>query len=639
MAHDLLQVFLSEAAELVDVLEQGLVGLEGGDGDEKEIVDALFRAAHTLKGNAGMLGLSGYVAFTHVLENVLAEVRSGTQKATREVINTLLSAVDVLRAMLPAVIEETPENEVDGYAQSLSALMESLSEGPTTRKMPRAVEMLGGGLRDLKLRLSLDCAPDQRKEAVAAIESDLDMLGTIKSVAPAWGSGAGEYTIVLTTDARWADIEAAVLFDGGAVELLTEPVAAPSPAPKAKKASGAGTSAPTQTLKIDSARLDAIVDLVGEMTIALARARTVQKDAGADATAKADAMEVLEMFAREVQERVMSLRMVSVRETFERFLRPIRDVARELGKEVAFTTEGADTEIDRKLLDALADPLKHMVRNAIAHGIETPAEREEAGKPRVGRLVLRALQRDGCAVVEIEDDGGGIDKERVCRKAVEKGLVSADTKLTDAQTYDLLFAAGFSTAEVVNEVAGRGVGLDVVKKYVSALHGTIQITSELGKGTTFRVRLPMTLAIVDGLNVQVGDETLAIPMLSVVEVLDTRTHRVMTIEGKNEYLDVRGRSVPVVRMGEVLDLRQTQSRDSMVVVLRNDDRQFGVVVDSVLGMSRAVLKPLERAYSLLGKLDKSFVRPTGLSGATVLGDGSVGLVVDVPGFEAMAFGA
>jgi two-component system, chemotaxis family, sensor kinase CheA len=414
-----------------------------------------------------------------------------------------------------------------------------------------------------------------------------------------------------------------------------------APAARATAASPAGRvhARGKSSVKVDSERLDSLVDLTCEMVSASARAEQVLRDPTAEPRTRASAIEALVGLVREVQERTMSLRMVAVRDTFGRFSRPIRDIARELRKGVEFETLGLDTELDRKLLDQLADPLKHVIRNAIAHGIETPDERTARGKPRAGKLVLSASQENGAAVIDVRDDGAGIDPARVRAKAIERGLISETATLSERQVHQLLFAPGFSTAAQVNEIAGRGVGLDVLKRSVDALRGTIEIHSELGRGTTFRIRLPITLAIVDGMHVRVGAETLTIPLAYVVELLDCRGTTIGTLEGDSEYVDLRGQVLPVLRLANLLSLAGGAAQAAMIVVLQSERRRFGLVVDDVVGLARAVIKPLERSYAFIQRADRSFVKPAGVSGATVLGDGGVGLILDVPGLESMAFDA
>jgi two-component system chemotaxis sensor kinase CheA len=654
---DLLEAFLRESDELIDEFEAGLVELEETGG--AEIVHALFRAAHTLKGGAGMVGLGEFVRFTHTLENVLGLVRDGAMAVDTQLINGLLSAVDALRAMTHAagsgVAVRAPQEPLAVLERLLGSSMP-----------PRGAEPLHDEPRELAVEVTLACAPEGALELARKFFADLADLGQLRDLQPELVAGQLEYRLVLWSDARHVDVEAVAMFADAKVVVRDVVVApalgSPVPEPPAQRGAAmlressalplpaaevAGQRSGTPQLKaavrarssvkVDAERLDSLVDLTCEMVIASARAEQMQKDSHADSRSRADAMEALASLVREVQERTMSLRMVAVRETFARFTRPVRDLAHDLKKEVELEMTGVETELDRKVLDYLADPLKHVIRNSIAHGIETPDVRLAKGKPRAGLLRLSASQENGSAVIEVRDDGAGIDRARVIAKAIERRLIAAGAQLTERQVYDLLFLPGFSTAARIDEVAGRGVGLDVLKRSVDALRGTIDITSEPGKGTQFRIRLPVTLAIVDGMHVRVGRDTLTIPLPSVVELLDGRTTPIGKLEGSHEFVDVRGEVLPVVRLARLLELPEASA--DMIVVVQSERRRFGVVVDGVIGLARAVIKPLERSYAFLAAADHTFEKPAGVSGATVLSDGKIGLIVDVPGLENMAFGA
>jgi two-component system chemotaxis sensor kinase CheA len=336
----------------------------------------------------------------------------------------------------------------------------------------------------------------------------------------------------------------------------------------------------------------------------------------------------------------MGVRMMPIEETFNRCRRMVRDLAQELGKSVSLETFGTETELDKTVIEQLADPLKHMVRNAVAHGLEAPAERTRCGKSETGRIELRAAQRQGHIVIEVSDDGRGMDPEVVLEKARSLGLVGEAERPEDRQILDFVFRPGFSTAKEVDEISGRGVGLDVVRKNVQGLRGTIELDSTVGRGTTFRIKLPLTLAIIDGMNVRVGRETLTIPLLSVVELIAPGKDQLASVEGKGELVNVRGEYLPMIRLGDVLHTAEAGPRlaSSVVVIVENDRRKFGIMVDRVLGMDQTVVKPLDRAFSVVNSLDRGYVKPEGVSGATILGDGNVGLILDVPGIERMAFG-
>jgi two-component system chemotaxis sensor kinase CheA len=396
------------------------------------------------------------------------------------------------------------------------------------------------------------------------------------------------------------------------------------------------------TIRVDTDKLDSLVNLVGELAIAIAHVNQSTRIDKALNSARDAALEGLERIGRELQTQVMSVRMVTIEETFNRFKRTVRDTALELGKHVVLETSGTDTELDKIVIEQLADPLKHMIRNAIAHGIESPADRIRIGKSDTGRIHLSAAQQQGHIVIEVRDNGRGIDSDAVLRIARQRGLVQADQNLTEKQILGLIFEPGFSTAQQVNEISGRGVGLDVVLQNVKQLRGTVDVEARRGQGTTFRIKLPLTLAIIDGMNVKVGRETLTIPMVSVVELIAPRADQLATVEGQGELIEVRGEYMPVVRLNEVLESKTSERGigvDTVVVVVENEGRKFGILVDRVLGLEQAVVKPLHKTFSVVQRLEHGFEKPDGVAGATILGNGEVALILDVPGVERMAFGA
>jgi two-component system chemotaxis sensor kinase CheA len=393
------------------------------------------------------------------------------------------------------------------------------------------------------------------------------------------------------------------------------------------------------SIRVDTEKLDGLVNLVGELVICVAQVSQNAHDPATSREANVAAAELLMQITRDLQEQAMSLRMVPVRDSFDRFKRAARDVADQLGKLVIVEMAGTETELDKNVIEQLVDPLKHMIRNCISHGFESPAERVAAGKSDHGRVCLRASQREGRIVIEVADDGRGIDPEKVLAKARERGLVAPGQTLSTREIHELLFAPGFSTAGKIDEISGRGVGLDVVKRNVQELRGSVEIESEVGKGTTFRIRLPLTLAIIDGMTSKVGAETVTIPLLSVIELIEPAPGVIKTVAGKGELVDVRGELLPVVRLADVFEFPRGDAAkaDAKVVVVENQGRKFGVMVDRVLGMDQAVVKPLDRSFALFNRLDRAYERPEGIAGATILGDGSIGLILDVHGIEQMAF--
>ena len=383
----------------------------------------------------------------------------------------------------------------------------------------------------------------------------------------------------------------------------------------------------TATIRVETDKLDKLVNLVGELVIGVARVNQLAERSGGEELGSA--VEALDHISRDLQEQVMRVRMIPVEGTFNRFQRVVRDLAGEMGKKIRLEMSGTETELDKNVIEQIADPLKHLIRNSADHGLEMPAARVAAGKPEMGTIWLRAYQQEGKIFIEVADDGAGINRQRVLSKAVERGLVASGAQLSDSEAFGLMFQPGFSTAEKVTEVSGRGVGLDVVRQNIEALRGSVEVESKPGMGTTFRIKLPLTLAIIDGMTVSVGAEILTMPLLSIVESLRPKAAEVQTVEGRGELISVRGEYLPLVRLHEVFGL-PTERKDptqALVVIIESVGRRFGVLVDDILGEQQAVIKSLEQNYQ----------KVEGVAGATILGDGRVSLILDIHGLEKMAF--
>lgn len=699
-------IFLTESDELISDLEHGLVTLESTPGDT-DAIHRIFRAAHTLKSNAGMVGMDSLVRFAHVAENVLSRVRSNEIPIELPLVNVLFRSVDVLKGLLAAAAATAELDKIvlDGAAeQTLKALTPYLS--PSTGA---ATNRQHEGTRGLKLlQIDLSFAPDifATGQDPAFLITDLEELGQVLSVRantkhlPSLASMNPEecyldWRILLRTEEPRASVENVFLFVMDRSKLRIEDVTAThchlddlaesplgellvdeglvSKADVAKaldqqkaqqkrigqvlvemnatdatavdralrKQQVARQIRRSTSIRVDTEKLDRLVNLVGELAVSIAQANQLSRQPNATQAVRIQAVETLEQIGRDLQSQVMSVRMVAIAETFSRFKRLTRDLAQELGKHVFLETLGDETELDKNVSEQLADPLKHMVRNAVAHGLESPADRIQAGKSDTGRILLRAQQCQGYVVIEISDDGRGIDPDRVLAKALERGLIGERDHLTERQIYDLLFLPGFSTAQEVNEISGRGVGLDVVRKNVADLHGSIEVESALGKGTTFRIKLPLTLAIIEGMNVRVGPDTMTIPLSSVIELLSSNNTQVNTFEGKGELVDVRGEYLPMVRLSGIFESAScdASTADPVIVVVESGNRRFGVMVDRVLGLEQTVVKPLRQAFSVVSSLDHNYRKLEAVSGATILGDGNIALILDIAGVERMAFGA
>ncbi|HQP30129.1 MAG TPA: chemotaxis protein CheA, partial [Deltaproteobacteria bacterium] len=387
----------------------------------------------------------------------------------------------------------------------------------------------------------------------------------------------------------------------------------------------------TSTIRVDTDKLDKLVNLVGEMVISVARLSQLASEVRDDKVSRTlqNANAALERISRDLQEQVMRVRMVPVEGTFNRFRRVVRDLAFEQGKKIDLKMSGTETELDKNVIEQIGDPLKHMIRNSIDHGIETPQERLASGKPEVGVIWLKAFQREGNIYIQISDDGRGINKDKLLNKAREKGLAAPDKNYTDEEIFQFMFAPGLSTADKVTELSGRGVGMDVVKRNIEGLRGTVDVRSELGKGSTFTVKLPLTLAIIDGMMVKVGSEVLTVPLSVIDKSVRPKPEEVKTVEGKGELIDIRGDYIPLVRLYELFEIptEKLDPTQALVLIVQSSKSRYGILVDDVLGQTQAVIK----------SIDKNFRKIDGTSGATILGDGRVSLILDIYGIERMAF--
>ena len=717
--------FFEESFEALDSMEAALLKLDVG-APNPEGVNTIFRVAHSIKGGAGMFGFKDVASFTHTLETLLDELRSGRMQVTTAISDNLLLSVDVLRAMMTAVQRKEPvdmqkvadlqfdleaivaskggsapaaapggvgvapvaqpgtvgvaagavpdaaanEAAASGSASVSSgrwkiefrALPELLLRGNDPLAIFASLAELGAltvvtnldavpRLRALdaercyltwKLDLESDCARDQVDAAFewAAVDCEL----TIERVE-AGASGTG-------LDAAPAPLSAAAAPQAQQAQPATtpalqlDPVATPAPmgqsAERPPAQSAPGGAAPAQaaeaakapgaepsSIRVGIEKIDELINTVGELVITQAMLSELgRKLDGPIAEQFRSGLSQLERNMRELQESVMRVRMLPISFTFSRFPRMVRDLAQRLGKQIELKMTGEQTELDKTVLEKIGDPLVHLVRNSVDHGIEAPDARLAAGKSAVGTVHLDACHRGGHIAVEIRDDGAGLDKNRILAKARSRGLVGANDVLTDEQIHELIFLPGFSTAEKTTDVSGRGVGMDVVRRNVKELGGNIEIGSEFGKGSRFTITLPLTLAIVDGQSVSVGSETYIVPLTSIIESLQLQPQNVNRLSGRGEVFSFRGDYLPIVRLHDLFGVepRARALHEGLIVVAEGDGRRIGLFVDELLGQQQVVIKSMETNY---GPID-------GVAGATILGDGSVALILDLPGIIRVA---
>lgn len=535
----LIAAFFEEAGELLADLEAGLLQLEARPADA-ELLNGIFRSAHTLKGNSAMLAFEEVARVTHVVEDLLDHLRNGRLAASARVIDVLLASADVVRALLARA-----------HAGEASS-------------------------------------PDEQTVCD-------DVLATLRGLV------SDEEAPAETPGRPGADAPRTLLAPIGGAASIRVPVD----------------------------KVDRLLDLVGELVITQSMVSDTVSSYRPDRLASLRAaVALMDRHARELHERVMGVRMVPIRTLFARFPRLVRDVSVAVGKPAALAMAGEDTELDRTVIEKIADPLAHLVRNAVDHGLETPDVREALGKPAVGQLALGAYQQGGNIYIELTDDGRGLDRERLLAKARDLGLAGGDDPLSDDYVFGLIFRPGFSTAEKVTELSGRGVGMDVVRRNVEALGGSIAIRSEHGRGTTFRIKLPLTLAILDGQLLSVGRETYVLPLVSIVESVRPRAAQLTVVLGAAEAVTIRNRVLPMLRLHRLLGVppKSEDPTEGLLVIVEHDGQQAALLVDELLGQQQVVIKSLER----------HFEKVRGLAGATVLGDGRVTLILDVPGLAALA---
>jgi two-component system chemotaxis sensor kinase CheA len=627
-------LFIAEAEEHIANLESGLLRLEqGGDG---AVIAELFRSAHTLKGSAGAAGLAGMSQLAHAMENLLDQVRNGTKAVTAELIDALLMGVDLLRAMVVALRQNTPLPDAAPLIRQLTALAQqtpnALQRDELAAPSQRATEVI--------VTLNIFIKPECPMPAARAFQAYLAMsrYGEVVSLEPPVSEiQAGRAKYRLDAQVRFPD-EAALAelerelsrFDDVVVEMqrqqegqrVREIVVPPS-------AAETPTAAPTelQSVRVSVEQMDALLNLVGELVIERARLeRGVRRVTEFHGNGIAEELQgVTERISRivgQLQEALTRTRMVPLSVVFGRFPRLVRELARSMGKRVQLRIEGEDTEVDRALVEKLNECLVHLVRNALDHGIEPPDERIASGKPPEGVVELMASQSEGSVIVVVRDDGRGIDPDKVRRKAVERGWLSEEqaAALSDDDALRLIFRPGFSTKEQVSEVSGRGVGMDVVKNALEQIGGTVDIQSTVGGGTTVTLRLPLTLAIIPALLVRVAGRLFALPMHSVAEVLDLRRETVQVIGQGERVLMLRGEPLPLWSLAHLLGATNGQ-KETTAVIVRQRDRGVAVSVEGVEGKDEIVIKPLGFPLHTL----RTFL------GATILGDGSVALIVDLNG--------
>jgi len=640
------EIFRLEARELLEAIEQGLLDLADRQ-DDRDLVDAVFRSLHTLKGSGAMFGMEALAAFTHHCETAFDRVRKGLAPATPELITCVLNARDHMRAL----VEGDPDPAVGDAL--LAELHRVLEAGDAAAAAPKAApaaktwrvrfslpaDAMANGTNPLGLLAELrdlgDCRIVASTEAVPAIEelnpTECHLAWDVTLSGPKVSRSAIEDVFLFVMDDMVLAIEeegadeapAEAATPAAEIAAPVEPTAAASAAPPQSAPAAADARKADEprkndsTLRVPAERLDELMDRVGELVIAQSRLKQIATHSS-DMALRSVSEEV-ERLASELRDTMMVVRMVPISTLFGRFRRLVHDLQRDTGKTIELTTEGETTELDKTIIERLADPLIHVIRNAADHGLETPEQRAAAGKPAAGKLTLAARHSGAEVVITVSDDGRGIDRERVRAKAEQNGLIQPGAMLSDAELLQLIFAPGFSTAAAVTNLSGRGVGMDVVKRTIESLRGAIDITSVPGQGSQVSLRIPLTLAIIDGLLVRVGAGRYVVPLAAVEECVELSHEQDVRSAGRS-LISLRDEFVPFLRLRELFRTTTEPGQHQKVVVVSTGEARVGLVVDQIIGDHQTVIKSLSKLQA----------DAETFSGATILGDGGVALILDVP---------
>jgi len=673
-------IFIEESTEIIEKLDVDIINFEENP-EDKGLLNELFRGVHTLKGSANSFGFSRLGEFVHHFEDVLDHYRNTDDVVNHESIDLFLDAVDVIKDVMWREVdgnEEMPQK----YQITLEGIKSIISHKKTPEEPEAAIDLAAEfSGEELFTNNGHFCQEDiQRMQSELENTQELyhislmldrdiyfrgfdhaklfKMLCEHGEILESWWD-MGDVPPIEYLDAERSSIRRVDLFlkSNKQIELIEEcfeyleeheyalsktqkeskPVKNPVPLKDEDIKFGRREADKKQIqdapvgrrkddlrsfVKIDTNKLDELFDSVGELVIAqnfIAESEEIKKIKSEGVTRT---INVLSKITRLIQNRVMSLRMVTLNDTFEKMKRVARDASKKVGKEISLEIVGADTEIDKTMVDSLSDPLIHIMRNAIDHGLEDSAEdRIALGKSEIGVITLRAFHRGGSIAIEVSDDGRGINRDKVYAKALERGVIKEDEELSDQQVYSLIMQAGFSTADTISDISGRGVGLDVVRTAIEKLHGRVEITSELGKGSTFTILLPLTLAIIDGMIVKSANDTFILPTLSVVESLVPSKEIVHHMKQKGEFLDLRGEMIPIVRLNHILELSEERPEvtESTLICLENESTKYALLVDDLIGRQQVVIKSLGPTLSKIKEL----------SGSAIMGSGEIALILNI----------
>jgi len=652
-----LETFYEESFEGLDIMEKELLNLDVGEA-EPETINTIFRAAHSIKGGSGTFGLNVVAEFTHVMETLLDEMRDRKREVTQEAVDILLMSVDVLREMLTSLRDNTDldgerindsKNKLDALlgTSSVSVNVESVENQETNddsgsigwlivfRPFPNLLQTGNDPVRMFRELESL---------GELNVEVNTEKLPDISTIVPE--ESYFSWTLTLKGNIERSSIDEIFEWVEGdcdlsinAIEATDKPAAVEVEKEDRRsgdrrqnndrKVSGdrrGQSSAESSSIRVSINKIDDLINMMGELVITqsmLSQLGEADEFSTAQIEKLRDGLAQLERNTREMQENVMRIRMLPISFAFQRFPRLVHDLSGKMNKKIELVMSGENTELDKTVMEKIGDPLVHLVRNSIDHGIESPEQRKAAGKSETGTIHLNAYHEGGKIVIEITDDGAGLNADKIRAKAIQNKIITEEEVLTEEQINDLIFNAGFSTADVVSDVSGRGVGMDVVRKNIRMLGGTVEVKTKPGQGSTFTISLPLTLAILDGQSVRVGNDIYIIPLVSIVESIQINKSLINVVAGRSEVYRLRDEYIPIVKLYETFNIESSSESlaDGLLVVVEGDGIKVALFVDDLLGQQQVVIKSLET----------NFRKVDGVSGATILGDGTVALILDVAG--------
>ena len=667
------EVFFEESFEGLDAMESELLNLTPGEADS-ETLNTIFRAAHSIKGGSGTFGFTSVSDFTHVLETLLDQIRQGQRQLEAQHVNLLLRSVDCLREMLQALqSEQEPELDTAKELQQQFEEILGLSEGevaaneneasasPSQQAETNTYQILFkphhhlfktgneplfmlsdlGDLGSIEVEADLSAIPEiqnlQGDECFMSWKVFLQTEATQEQIKEVfeWVEDDADIDISLcgglfSEQEPSAPAEPLEPGDAAPQSSENEPVAQATQAPASKGKANKAKSNESTSIRVGIDKIDSLINMVGELVITQSMLSQLGEQEVTENTLAAlqEGLAQLAHNTRDLQENVMRIRMLPISFVFSRFPRLVRDISQKLGKQVELKILGEGTELDKTVMEKISDPMVHLVRNSLDHGLETPEQRKQSGKPEIGTVTLNAFHQGGNIVIEIMDDGRGLNTEKIREKAIANGLIDGNEELSDDDINELIFEPGFSTADEVSDISGRGVGMDVVRQNISSLSGSIEVVSTPGTGSTFTIRLPLTLAILDGQLVRIAEHTYIVPLITIVESLQIDTNKVSRVGKSLEVLRLRDEYIPILRLYQLFNHHDaiTELDKALLVVVECDNQKVGLLVDDLLAQQQVVIKSLEANYQ---KVD-------GVSGATILGDGRVSLIVDIAGLTKMA---